>query len=169
MTIPADLEAALAAADLAGVRLWAEGEAVKVRSGWAALPDDAREAMQRHKSVVRKILLANPRPDPDPVWFVRRNLAVYDLPAAATDPGQRWVWVGGKPYHRLTPTVLAYLDVALARALPHLAPDARAEAMARCGPLAGYVAAHFRPDQEVRAFASPPPTLPDPACPAPSV
>lgn len=169
--LPADLEAALAAADATGSYLWASGPAVqtvKLTPGWADLPADARETLRRHRPAVHSLLLAYPRPRPDPVWFVRRNLAVFEVPASLC-VGQRHVWRSGHCYHRLTPAVLAYLDAAVARRLPQLTPADRPELLARCGPLSDYVAAHYRPDQWDRAFVGQPVTLPEPPCPSPAL
>lgn len=164
--IPADLAAALTAADAAGAVLWASGPAVKLAPGWADLPADARDTLRRYRPAVHALLLAHPRPQPDPVWFVRRNLAVFEVPASLA-VGQRYVWRSGRCYHRLTPAVLAYLDAAVVRRLPELAPEDRPALLARCGPLSDYVAAHFRPDQWGRAFAGQPVPLNEPACPSP--
>ena len=78
-----DLEAALAAADAAGARLFlADPAAVKLAAGWADIPAPHRAALAAHRPAVLALLAAHPRPAPDPVWFVRRNLAVYEVPAS---------------------------------------------------------------------------------------
>lgn len=166
VSLPADLDAALMACDLAGVSLVRppdRPDALHLRDGWAGLPPHHRDILRHHRPALDALLNAQPRPDPDPVWFVRRNLDVIEVPAGLLSPGQRHVWRSGRVYHRLTPLVLAYLEAAAVARYP----AGNSAVVAAAAPLSDYCARHFRGDQWGRAFASPPAVLPEPACPAP--
>ena len=151
----AALEPALAACDDLGITIRMEAGKLIWRAGDAGFPDDVRAALRQHRAALAAVLTDHPRPDPDPVLFVARNLdvAAYPLDLTRTVPA---VWSAGRPYYRLTPRVWVWL----AQAVDHLAAGPQgappgfnvAEAADLVANRLGrWVGAHYRPDQIRRA------------------
>lgn len=138
----------------ASLRLADDGK-VSVRWGDDDSPD-LLDKLRAHRAAVVELLRNHPRTDPDPVWFVGKNLDVV-AHGLAIVPTTVAVWHGDRPYYRLTPRVYVWLASALDTKWHSLTPYQRQEAavLAACDQLTalcGYVAAYFRPDQIARAW-----------------
>jgi hypothetical protein len=165
------LESALAACDDCGIslRYAGDGDRIIYRAGDGIEPDGLRDQLRELRPELVEVLRSNPRPDPDPVAFVARNLDV-DLWPFYLVPTTQAVWRGDRPYHRLTPRVWVWLVLAvesklggkpgslLARELDYEPATDRVHELGR------WVAEHFRPDQIARAMQrrQPLPTLTQP-------
>ncbi len=149
------LEDILARCDDAGLSLRsADGRHIRVYA--EDLPDDLRDLIRSNRTAILMHLSNHPRPDPDPVWFVAKNLDVV-AHGLAIVPTMVAVWHGDRPYYRLTPRVYVWLASALDTKWHSLTPYQLQEAavLAACDQLTalcGYVAAYFRPDQIARAW-----------------
>lgn len=108
------------------------------------------DELRPHKAAVIAILKAAPRPAPDPVVFVARNLSTLALPARLAPPVV--FFEGDRPFYRLTPRVLFWLENAVQSVWDSSDKDdatrAKLEAMAAVlWGLSRWVDRYYRPDQ----------------------
>lgn len=136
-----ELGVALLPTDSGGVRL--------VYDPTKPIPSDLAPALRPHKLAVAKLLTIYPRPAPDPVLFVAKNLHVE--PVAACVAPAVLIHVGDRPHYRLTPRVWFWLCNAVQSRWDSTSPGDRSpldEAGAELVRLGReYIDRHFRPDQ----------------------
>lgn len=158
--IPAQLESALAECDALGISLRAgDGDRIVFRAP-GGIPATLAATIKANRAALLALLRTYPRPDPDPVLFVARNLDLHTLPfdtACTTAVFHK----GNRPYWQVTPAVCWWF----ARALDgrYRQPDgtypvedpAYLAALARLDELFSYGHRHFRPDQMDRALGRP--------------
>lgn len=155
------LDTVLAECDELGVALWSSGGKLAFRAGEFGFPDHLRDALRAHRDELCALLADCPRPDPEWVPFVARNLTVcwFEFGLVKTVPV---LFIDQRPHYRLTPSTWVRFCLAIDNRAASILNDPVASDEVRTGAellvsLGEWVRAYYRHDQIRRAWHNPHP------------
>jgi hypothetical protein len=156
VNIPPELDTLLGECDRLGMVLTATpagGVRIEYADSTADSPTpEMVEGLKKFKPEIIKLLSESPRTQPDRVLFVARNLDCREFSRYTSSAV--WVYIGQRPYYRLTPRVFYWIVDAVEKAHTDAkknGDEAKARQLFASGVLliqfSDYVHAHYRPDQ----------------------
>lgn len=159
MDMDSPLNAALAECDELNISLWVDNGKLSFRAGAFGFPDSLRDTLRTHRDELFAVLSDDPRPTPEWVPFIARNLDVrwFEFPLVKD---VAVLLVNGRPYFRVTPSILVRFFTAVENRAASLQSDPVAfgafqQVAAMLVDIGHWVDQHYRPDQISRAFANP--------------
>lgn len=150
MTQQEKIYSLISKAELSGVRL-SVSESGRVKVSPEHVPVELLNELRSNKDEILAYLVSSPRPEPDLVAFVAKNLDVLEWPKNVVN-GVQTFWLGERPYWRLSPVVAAWIE----RKVADLESSARKagksldwlpSAVGLVGKLWDYCTRHFRPHE----------------------